>query len=456
MIFLGACSALPQKRIDTQQHIQEIIRVEIDRYAMLQETSCVKSAVDISFKEMFSRAILRDSELHLQHIAKLETFVDKKQAKSFRWPRVFAELSLEVPIGNGEDDTDTKTSAGFFLKYDLLKAFFAGESASVETVKREQVKQKIIMRLKALYCKMLRLVAEIEYHRKEIKIYSRAIKIMMAAIRQMTAAEELQYHTHEKIKEWELKLKNVKRKHLRAENAYESNMTLLRQMIGENPCADIIVGDDHIVLPNRAGIGPNDKTEIWDSVARAWHQRTDVRVMEIDLLLAEAAIEWAKRKRLPRLWASFGLGRIILSSGDEAPLVTQLGMSLPIWDMGDTKRDQKKARFHRDKIKEKLVAKAREIVVAVLEADRRLSSSLVRVKETREWLQKEQIWEKTLKKLTAVGRLDRFTLWQSQYLLDEAEIDYWAALAAFQVAAIKLYLVRGDPVPKSLLTEVAE
>jgi outer membrane protein TolC len=167
----------------------------------------------------------------------------------------------------------------------------------------------------------------------------------------------------------------------------------------------------------------------------------------MELFLAEMVVVDAKRKRLPELSLSLGLGNMLLRTREgTASFVPFLGMSMPLVDMGDISRNIQKAELNSNVVKGNIETLARK-----LSGDTQRAASQVRhAFEVMQGMQKilatEQERAEMVAQLVQLRRADPLDEYKARMIADEMAVEYCQSVWTFRKAAIHLKETIGDPI----------
>jgi outer membrane protein TolC len=155
-----------------------------------------------------------------------------------------------------------------------------------------------------------------------------------------------------------------------------------------------------------------------------WNKRLDAKAAEADLFIKEMAVIEERRKLLPVLSPSFGLGSMSLNSSlNQSTAVVQLGASMPLIDFGDVKRAIGKASIDRDLARQNISLLLMKIRREFLDKSASLSDAIAArgaVESQRNSISKRT---ETDQKLIEAGVLDPLDLLNLRARAAESEID---------------------------------
>lgn len=449
--LLQGCSSVgPRVDSDVSDIVEDIARSE---FLPLVERDMIPGEVgktEMLFAEAFRLARERDPEIGASEIAYQISQIDIQQAKSSIFPRFDVEFSIEAPIAGAEFDSEKAIGAGVFLKYNLMDAAFSADAVSVQRVKADQWRQRREATTKGIYYRMIGLLCKIEAKNKEVAARTEARDIAEKALEQVRAQDDTAPVGRERADEWEVegkrRIRELEESRLHLSLALEEFQLIL----GVESSANIVISDSDRLLPGVVDLESPPKDD-WAVANEAWRQRNDVRVAEAELFLAEMQIIEAKRRRFPQLTFSLGLGNIILYSVDDnASIVPYLGVSCPLFDMGDAKRRIQKAERRRDIAKSNLVAIAREVVSQTRSAVTQKQIATIHLNEAQEKLEREKKHAEGEKMLHSMQRRDFPSFCRARLTELDAEIDYRQAAYEYRRAVMLLKQQKGASPPEFL------
>jgi outer membrane protein TolC len=439
---------------DVQSRLQQDFRGIFDKE--LRTLTAKKTSFhsgETTFIDAFLLATQRDDRIKLNRVSYKQTLLDMKQAQSTKWPRLFGELIFEVPIKSNNDNESSFVTGGLFLKYNLLKAAFSSDSITVESAKAKRTLLQEQIMLQEIYSGLIFQLAELDMRRREIGILSTASKTAKLGVDRAMLLRHLGYRSLNEVRTWEMDLSRLKIKNLEAQKGVSDLEANLRVRLGLDLHQKLVITDCDKYFPQEEEY-KGYVLDVPTLVAKAFEQRNDIRIAEIDLFIAEMSILEAKRKRLPDLSLSLGLGNVALSNLEgTAPLVPSLRMSLPLVDMGDTERFVQRAEMDRDKIKEGIRGLSRKVSAATQIAAAQLKFALEVMEEMQHSFLMAQNRARTLKDLVLLHRIDPLDQYRAEIVAAETAIDYYRSVYSFRKAAIHLKETLGTSMQEGLQGE---
>jgi outer membrane protein TolC len=175
-----------------------------------------------------------------------------------------------------------------------------------------------------------------------------------------------------------------------------------------------------------------------------WDKRHDTKAAEASLFVKEMAVIEEKRKRIPSLNAAFGLGSLSLSSTfSQAPVVIQLGASMPLLDFGDIKRGIGKATIERDLARRNIDLLLMKIQRGVLDSSAALSEAIAARKAIEGQRELISAQSEASQKLVAAGLVDPVDLLNFKVRASELDIELAQARISVSKAAAEYALASG-------------
>ncbi len=447
LCLLAGCASAPGIQTQVERNIHGLVANEIDAVVATHRAAPANEPVEMTFEDAFATAVARDPEIKKKAIACQMAKTDIQQAKSIVWPRFTAELSVEVPIGGSDTSNYHYVGGGVFLRYNIMDAIFSADAVAASQAASDVAAQQQQAALNKLYYRVTGLCAKIDSERNRGAAAAKAAQIAQEAVKHLQALTKVDPVPVEVVRKWEGAARRCAWTREEAQQRFGAARDEALSMLGIDPRTDIRISDISEVLPHPENFAEDD----WDFVKVAWQQRNDVRVAESELFMAEMRIVNAKRKRLPRPTAALGVGNMLLQTNQQAVFMPSLQVSMPLFDMGDVKRQVQKAKAERDIAEENLNVKARDLVCSMRNAVSEVRLAQGRLKSVQESLQSEQDYRARTERLVAVEREVPLTLFSAKLAEAEAELDLNTATYEFQRAALALKESRGDSPKHELL-----
>ena len=328
------------------------LRQRVDFFINSQWGASAPSAVQsdrLSFKEAFQLAVQHDEQI-LQTLSQADAAVlDTEQAESQLWPRFDIQGSGQIPIGGDTDSDDSHLRGGLFMRYDFHKALFRSDAASAaRATQRRQLDHANGLMLDLAY-KLFDQLARIGQLEQEVRLrQAMADKARQGA---QTAQKMCDFQMAAPPLAWQWQ--SAAQTHRQQLNQARAELVKARRSLGfllglnEGQAVAITDYQDIAISLDQPLTVSLDDPRILQSV---WQRRFDTRMAEIDLFLAEMGILEAKRKRVPSLSGSIGVGSFDVQEDEdeEAPAAVELSVSMPLFDWGDIRRAVQKAERHRE------------------------------------------------------------------------------------------------------------
>jgi outer membrane protein TolC len=450
LFLLAGCGVSREARSYVEQDMNGIFNREIRN--LIKDDLPINKTAEIKFFDAFSLAVKRDERIRYSNIARQKSLIDMKQAESVIWPRFFAEISFEVPINKKGGEDNSTFGGGVFIKYDILNAAFYDDAISIESAKSKQASLQEEAALQDVYYDLIQALAELELRHQEISAWSSALDAARKGLERAIVLSNSTFGSLSDMRTWEREVRRMKLNHQEVNQNLSSLISTLRLKLGLGLRSEIHVSDSHQYFPQLEEYEPAHD-DIQAKVLKAWQQRNDIKIAEINLFLAKMGINQAKQKRLPQISTSLGLGNIILRSNEgSAPIVPFIGFSAPLIDMGDISRGVKKAELYYDSVKEDIMALALKLVADTQDAVAQMTLSAEQLKEAQQVLNTEQKNVEIQNQLLTAHRTDPLDLFKAKLSADEASVDYYRSLYAYRKAVIRLEKLIGNPVKDEILS----
>lgn len=434
-------------------HYHQEIQSQVSDWSMAmfdRETAPVRSAasasgrVEMTFDEILLLAKEREPGLlQAAYDADLGA-IQKEQVLSERWPRLDLNTSLYVPLDEGLDTFSDAVYGGLFIKYDLLRAVFNADAASVadSMIQRAREREKEVTT--RLYWTLVDVLLNVTYHTRALERHESALE---SAERGLALADELHASNRTDARivlEWQTKVREIRTLRDQSAQQLSTAESRLKHLTGLQRAREIKVVDSDGIL---AAVDNSDYTytEMEDSLSYAWKHRSDIRIAEIDLFLAEMAVIDAKQSRLPEL--SFGLGLGSMSMYDswaDRTLVGVLNLSVPLFDWGDARRRIAKAKIERNIQRQRMVDLVRRIALEVQESSTQIDAAMQTRDRADSWRKRQAAWMEDRMELANVQRLGPLDVPAAELAMSSAELDYDQAQWMLRKAIIQWKEARHD------------
>lgn len=449
--FFTGCSVSPKIQSDFEKKIQAIFSKEMVLLQEMEASGTNTTLVEMSFAQALKRSVARNSEIRHYMLTHDKTLIDGQQAKSLAWPRVFLDFSGEQPIGTDISSEDAVISYGLFLRYDIIEAFFYQEEVAINKVKQNQNLHKKTQIIKKIYITLLGLLTEIEFNSRKKDLLTNAFAITEKALERSVEIGLNTSGALENNQKLQASARRFKRQLKENQFVLKRLNEKLNHILGIRYGSTVIVLDQKDHFPQSLELTSPESISA-RQIKQIWNQRSDIQIAKNNLFLAQMGILKAKRARLPRISASLGLGDLYLDSkNDRATIVPGINVSLPLFDVGDSKRLIGKAQKNRDIAKTTLLSNIRRIINDLFDANMKLALSLENIKAAKEDLFRKEQAVKEKKALYDVRRADLLEYSLAQLAKNEQEIQYARAVYDFQKAMTALKEIKGVHVPDELI-----
>lgn len=330
---------------------------------------------------------------------------------------------LQLPIGGRNIEDVNLFNGGAFFRYDSQKLFFSGDASAVARARIEVKRESIKLALDRLSHDVFLLLADREALRAEVPL-RRDIQARASSVLERTRLLEGKgrvdpQHVFESQYQYDV-CARLYRDAVR--RLAEVNRALGdRLFVDASP--EIVVTDFSELLASMDGVVPAkqlDESFFLD----LWSTRHDAQLAEAELYVKEMSVVDERRKRIPILSASFGLGRLSLTSTfSQAPFVLQLGAAMPIFDFGDIKRSIGKATVDRDMARQNIDLLFLRMQREVKDASATLDEAIAARKMAEDQRNVLGRQDATNEKLAALGLVDPTDLLIAKMRAGEAEIE---------------------------------
>jgi len=262
--------------------------------------------------------------------------VDVHQAASARWPRLGVGGDVEYPADDEDTDPQDWTSAGLRVRYDIMSALFAGDARWAAELAVAREAQRARAYAAGVGFGALQRVLHLKSMAMRGRVAGEALAFAREGVeRARIASTEMQ------VAEWEERVHRWALQERRFKADIADGWSELESACGRPLDREAVTRQAADLCPT----GGLSRTEL----AEIWIERPDVQAAKLAYCLAELGVVDAKRHGWPRFSASLGLGTFYLDAdNDSVPVLPSVSMSLPLLDMGDTRRRVSKARIEAD------------------------------------------------------------------------------------------------------------
>jgi outer membrane protein TolC len=374
-------------------------------------------------------------------VAKAQLAVD--QARSSAWPRVSIEASTEVPLGRSVEDVSSTVSAGVFVKYDLLKALFSGDAATLERLRLHRAEEQREHASKDLVLRLLEGLSELESARCEAARSGEA-----AALTARAAAYSQRLRGTGKLPaasadHWQAERAAEEIRWHQAQQREVSAERRLWTLTGIEEWSPALTGEA-IEAVEGAPV-PRDELERRPLVLGAWKSRNDLQAAADDVYISGLEVEAARIKRYPRFFAALGLGNVLLRSRDiTAPVVPFVGVTMPLFDKGDVSRVIALAELGHHQAQARLERRIRSLVEDVENVLGRLGVAGVAQDEARRAVERAEASQTTWTGLLHTPRADPLQAWSAELARLRAERELGQARQDRRLVLLEWFRVTGQ------------
>jgi outer membrane protein TolC len=396
-----------------------------------------------TFKEACKRAANYDEDVAraLADAAQLQLDVD--QARSMKWPRVDVRTYFQLPLGGENLEDIQHFNGGVFFRYDFEKMFFIGDEVAAARAKLTGKQENLWLTLDNLSQSLFLELADRESLRNEVNRRRDMENQTSDAMTRVRLLEKNGLIKPQRVLEYQYQYETSSRLYQDAlRRLAEANRALGRRLqVNENQ--DVVITDLPALLSSMDAVVPvsNPDSQFLRDV---WDARHDTKAAEADLFLKEMAVLDEKRRRIPSLNASVGIGSISLTSTfSQAPVVVQLGASMPLLDFGDIKREISKATVERDLARRNIDLLLMKTQHGVLDSSAALSEAITaRDTAEQQWKLISQQSDAS-QKLYSEGLVDPIDLLNLKVRSLEAEIELTRTRMSVSKAAAEYTLALG-------------
>jgi outer membrane protein TolC len=376
-----------------------------------------------TFSQACERAAKFDKDVAgaLADAARLQ--IDLKQAQSLVWPRLDVRTYLQVPLSGANIEGLRLFNGGLFLRYDFEKFLFAGDASAIARARIEEKRENLALGLQHLSHDLFLLLADRETLRTEVALRRGMQTQASDTLERVHLLERAGKIKPERTFEYQFQSETSTRLYREAVRRFAEIDRVLGSRLLIDDSREIVVTGFTDLLASMDGLAP--PTQLDETFFSAlWARRHDARVAEAELFLKEMAVVDARRKRIPALTASFGLGSLALSSTfNQAPLALQLGASMPLLDFGDVKREVDKARIESDLAKRNITLLFLRMRSDVANASAALADAIAARKTTEDYRDLIVRQDRASRQLVSLALVDPIDLLVFQMRAGEAEIE---------------------------------
>jgi len=450
LLFWG-CSAGDRIHRSVELYADEIIIRETEYWNIATAQGKQPDSRPLAFEEAFCRAISASPEIRALELALKQADIDAAQAKSIVLPRISAGISVKAPIGASSIDPDNSLELGVYVNYDIIKAVFYKDAVAVEKALILTKAKQLSYEVKKIFHRLMRRNVEIDFALKQKSIRHDALSDAQKALARVQRFRLLSKKTMKVVQGWESEVIQHKSALKSAEMVLNLKHQGLQQILRRCPGEKINVIGWEKLIPDIAVF-----TDAWFEegvkLDEVFKNRVEIQLKKLELFLAELGIEAAKRKKIPRIRASVGLGRIATdwSDNDTAPFVPEISVSMPLFDMGDVKRSIARAKIKRELAQEKLAAIAHGVVDQLYDARTGLEHADKRMNLAKETLAIASARIQAVEKLVSVNREEPIIFYAARIRAAKAQIAYLQGVRDLKLAVLNLQASLGEPTAEQI------
>lgn len=441
-LLLAGCAARTQRGVGG--YVASVINRQppppANRLAVFPENG---GPAVFTFSQACERAARFDQDVAgaMADAARLQLDVD--QARSEVWPRVDLRTYFQIPLGGSNLQGVPIFNGGVFFRYDFQKMIFSGDAASAARARVAERRENLGLALDRLFQNLFLLLVDRENLRAEV-VLRRTIQTQTSdALERAHLLERNGRIKPERVLEYQYQYETSTRLYQDAvRRLAETNRALGSRLLIQGT-EDVVITDLPELLSSMDALAPvpDPDTQFFRDV---WEKRHDTKAAEASLFVKEMAVIEEKRKRIPSLNASLGLGSLSLSSTfSQAPVVIQLGASMPLLDFGDIKRGIGKASIERDLAKRNIDLLLLKIQRSVLDSSAALSEAIAARKAIEGQRKLISAQSEASQKLVAAGLVDPIDLLNFKVRASELDIELAQARISVSKAAAEYTLASG-------------
>jgi outer membrane protein TolC len=452
-VWLGGCANRIQRDIGNY-----VASVTLPRPSLAGPPPATAAATGppvFTFSQACERAAKSDPEVSraLADAGRLQ--IDLEQTRSLVWPRLDLRTYFQIPLSSRSIENLQLFNGGLFLRYDVEAFLFSGDSSAAARARIEEKRENIELALQRLSHNLFVLLADRETLSTEVAVRRGVQSQASDALERVHLLERAGRIKPERVFEYQYQYDTSSQLYQEAVRRLAEINRVLGSRLAIDGSQEMVIAGFSELLASLDGFAPAAQLDE-SFFSSLWAKRHDARVAEAELFLKEMAVVDARRKRIPNVSASFGLGSLALSSTfNQAPFVVQLGASMPLLDFGDIKREVGKARIESDLAKRNITLLFLQIQRDVTDASAALSEAIAARKTAEDFRNRIVQQDRANRKLVSLGLADPIDLLVPQMRAGEAEIEmkrarmnaYKAAAEYARVLGVDLGAEAGGPVP---------
>ena len=444
-----SCMSTGRPNLSKEQFMRQVYLDEIKpAVTAAGETGDVK----IPFRQALELAVKQDETFALVYFSRQKDLLDLKQAKSMLFPRVHLQVFNETYQSSDDKKIKSNFDAGLSLQYNLLNLLLQRDAISMEKASAQKSLYQGRMEVQNIYSRLLKCLLEIAYNRKDMELKEQALKYAKAGLsisEQWAKEGRVQPGTAWK---WSSDVQQAQEEYESAESRLALSLRSLKYMLGRANARDIEIPDAENFMPGTETFRSGEINTA-EAITDAWNHRYEVKTAELDLFLAEMNVLKAKMNWLSFFRVNLGFGRFFIYRNDERANVTlNTALSLPLLDLGDSKRLKKKAVIDRDMARVRITNLARKLSREVRESVENTAMLKQRLANAESMKIKAQGQITVVERLMELGQEEPLDLYTARLAALKSEARRHRVYFEFKTAVINLEKARGT----LLNTEVTE
>ena len=345
LFFVNGCSNLSTYQSSVASHTANFLPA-LDRELKAGGAEVGYAAErSLSFKAACIQAAMVDQGIVKQLLELEKAKIRVESAASNAWPRLDLQLKTELLVGNSDSD-EVESTGGIYARYDIIKAFTSGDEKSIQEayVLKNMIDIKLAINKLAenLYSQLLIISSarfKLQKRREILEMTGKASKLA-------TIYGEQKRVSSKDVWQWAASVDRQKANVLQAEKELLIAERTLSTYLGLPGSLKIVIVDAEELL------GEQDIDRGLPSPSAIWSRHGKARLAEINYMVAEANLKRAKISGWPKVTANFGVGSIPISNeSDTSDSVVAFSVQVPLFDMGDQRRQVTEAAITFDMVK---------------------------------------------------------------------------------------------------------
>ncbi|MDD8026035.1 MAG: TolC family protein [Acidobacteriota bacterium] len=451
LLAMAGCSVFP--RVDAS--IKEFSRGVYEKTRAAEAAATAPAVPEgVSFEEALRMMVRASPDLPPLRAAWEKDRLLYQQAKTKVYPRISANVNDRTVFSPATGSTHSILDGGIGIDYNVMDLFFASDltAAEKQTVAKDLTRGRGFVQSSGE--QLLAALLEIDLNGRLRPLYeglrSSAAGGRAEAERALAAGTigALDFLAWDKaVQNAEERVAEGRADSLRARRR-------LGALLGVGGEPALAVRDFRGFVPSEPADSPAE-TAPADSLDRAWRNRGEVQMAEIDLLVAEVDVARIKNSWTDYFRISLGLGKYYdYRSNEYAGLSVNASFSLPIFDLGDRRRKIKAAEIERDAKRAGIEAAGRRIADEIRAATDDVAEARRKSDSARRWRERMAQGEKLVQ--TLIGKGEATVLDYDRQRIDalEAEIQFQRSVFELERALIRQRLAEGRLVELPLCERV--